>query len=417
MKPIIFDATFILQSLNQKTPSGIGRVEIAWFNFIKELNSPKFFFIQRYGKVMLFDETATDVLSDLMEKQPSKDMGLLSKLLWKMGHKRRAVQIDLKDRTRSLIPASDSATIANAFNRLLPSGGWYISTGFRSAPSPIIDGLQKAGIRTAVMLHDTIPLDYPDLCIDFAIRDIEEAIEYQARYGDLLLCNSNATAADFDRHARRLTGQSPKARPIVAHLGLHEANRTTKDTTTLPAEIDASRPIHVIIGTIEPRKNHIFLIDLWERMARNSEATEMPQLVIIGRWGWKCDEIKTRLEESTEFKKSIFILDGPDDATMASLLHASNSLLMPSVTEGFGLPILEAAREGIPIIANDLAIYAEIAGDYPDLCNVDDLAGWERLIKLRSKQRQRFRPPPIPQWDQHFERVMQCLREADSLVS
>lgn len=414
MKPVIFDASFILQSLKDQIPTGIGRVEIAWFNFVKNLKSPKFFFIQRYGKIMLFDERAISSLSKLIEKKPPRDMGLLSRVLWKMGHRRRAVQIDLKRCAISIIPANNSDSIAAVFSRLFPQGGWYISVGFTSAPQLMIEGVQKAGIRTAIMLHDTIPLDYPKLCIDFVSDDLERAIEYQARNGDLLLCNSNATAADFSRHAHRLVGKPPKARPIVAHLGLHNAKNDTKNTETLPEQIDLTRPIHVIIGTIEPRKNHVFLIDLWERMSRDIEPSRMPQLVIIGRWGWKCEHIKSKLEDSKEFNASIFILEGPDDAVMASVLNSSNTLLMPSITEGYGLPILEAARDGIPVIANDLAVYREIAGDYPDLCSVDDPAGWERLIKLHSEKRQRLQAPPIPTWDQHFERVMNALREADS---
>ncbi len=364
---------------------------------------------------MLFDEKTIHILSDLLQKKPSDDFGFISKMLWRMGHKRRAVQIDLKQ--RSMLPAilaNNTEKISAAFSRLFPYGGWYISVGFSAAPSFIIDGLKKAGIRTAVMLHDTIPLDFPKLCIDFVSDDLERAIEYQARNGNLLLCNSNVTAADFSRHAHRLVGKPPKAKPIVAHLGLHDVKNDIKNVVTLPEQIDPTRPVHVIIGTIEPRKNHVFLINLWEKMSRDIEPSKMPQLVIIGRWGWKFENIKSRLEDSKEFNVSIFILEGPDDAVMASVLNSTNTLLMPSITEGYGLPILEAARDGIPVIANDLAVYREIAGDYPDLCSIDDPAGWERLIKLHSQKRERLQPPAIPTWDQHFERVMNALRATDT---
>ncbi|MFS2326120.1 glycosyltransferase family 1 protein [Brucella sp. H1_1004] len=415
MKPIVFDASFAIQRLGQM-PTGIGRVERAWLKYIIGLNSPVYFSVRRNDMVMLLGKESSSYLLEILEKVSSDNLNFKSKMLWKLGRKRRAVRTNLAQfAIMTWHSFGKKQMISEHFKRLCPQGGWYISAGLHPGEDVFLDTIREAGFRTAVMLHDTIALDFPQYCEASMQPHLQGLVKYQAKSGDYLICNSQSTADSFVEHALRLNGNPVKTKYIVSHLGLHDTKKVNDSKASASyASIDKKRPIFMILGTIEPRKNHSFIVDLWEKIAQETKPENMPQLVVLGHWGWKIEGLKNRLESSPLLGWALHLLIGPDDATVAQLLADCNALLMPSFAEGYGLPVLEAARDGIPVIANDLAVYREIAGDYPDLCSIDDPAGWERLIKLHSQKRERLQPPAIPTWDQHFERVMNALRATDT---
>ncbi len=365
---------------------------------------------------MILDREASSYLIEILEKNSSDSLNYKSKIFWKLGRKRRAVRTNLAQfAIMTWHSFEKKQKLSKHFKRLCPQGGWYISTGLHPGEDVFLDTIREAGLRTAVMLHDTIALDFPQYCEAAMKPHLQGLVKYQAESGDYLICNSQSTADSFVQHALRLNGNPAKTKYIVSHLGLHDTKKVNiGEISASYASIDKKRPIHVILGTIEPRKNHSFVVNLWEKLAQETTPEIMPQLVVLGHWGWKIEDLKNRLENSPLLGESIHLLIGPNDTTVAQLLADCNALLMPSFAEGYGLPVLEAAREGIPVIANDLAVYREIAGDYPHLCSIDDPEGWERLIKLHSEKHKRLQPPPIPQWDAHFERVMSALREADA---
>ncbi|RWR04675.1 glycosyltransferase [Paenirhodobacter populi] len=416
---ILFDASFVPGRVQAGRESGIFRVEKAWLSQLAYLSSNdriKVFFIVRYrGKAFILDGKEGNYLVRLLT-EPNVSPRLLPRLLWKLGRKRRAIKVDLRQRSIVKIKdACDSDAVSYALKNNIPTGSWYVSVGFTIADDGFMEGLRKAGIRTAIMLHDTIPLDMPNLCGEGTKESLQRNISYNALYGDVILCNSESTAVDFRRHAKSVTNLPARSIPIVAHLGLHSECKTRKDniTSDLPYGLSLQRPVFLVLGMIEPRKNHLFLLDLWEKMAEIIPPDDMPQLVVAGRWGWKIDHVRERFNNSTELQKSIFVLEGPDDATVQLLLRSANALLMPSVAEGYGLPVLEAAREGIPVIANDIPVYREISGDYPDLIPVSEHQEWISRVSHYSMEKMRYPARDVPTWEQHFEIVLNALKDYD----
>ena len=125
-----------------------------------------------------------------------------------------------------------------------------------------------------------------------------------------------------------------------------------------------------MVGTIEPRKGHLHAIAAFDQLwADGVEAN----LVIIGKEGWKGlpeSERRTipatmrRLREHPQLGRRLFWLDGADDAMLTQAYRASACLLYPSEGEGFGLPLIEAASHGLPLIVRDLPVFREVAGEY-----------------------------------------------------
>ncbi|MBC7857541.1 MAG: glycosyltransferase, partial [Burkholderiaceae bacterium] len=129
-------------------------------------------------------------------------------------------------------------------------------------------------------------------------------------------------------------------------------------------------PSFLMVGTIEPRKGHLQALDAFEQLWREGAQVN---LVIVGNEGWKpladaerrtIPRITARLRKHPELGRRLFWLAGVDDACLAQVYAASACLLCPSEGEGFGLPLIEAASHGLPVIARDLPVFREVAGEH-----------------------------------------------------
>lgn len=200
---------------------------------------------------------------------------------------------------------------------------------------------------------------------------------------------------------------------LVAHLG---AKRPDGNFPSLPPEINFDRPSFVILGTIGPRKNHVLLLDLWERFAAETAAGDdrpMPQLLILGRRVWRNEAIFRRLDSGPLRGVHIHEIADLPDSAVAALLCRSAALLLPSFTEGLGLPALEAALLGCPVIANDLPVYREFLQDMPTYVKVTGTEPWAQAVR---KAVGWLRDPGqtlrgvLPTWDSHFPRFWGILK-------
>ncbi|WP_366920135.1 glycosyltransferase [Burkholderia orbicola] len=171
-------------------------------------------------------------------------------------------------------------------------------------------------------------------------------------------------------------------------------------------------PYFVMLGTIEPRKNHWFVLHLWRRLAEQLGAAA-PRLVIVGRRGWECENVVDMLERCAELRGLVFEESNCSDERLHALLQHARALLFPSFVEGYGLPLVEALMLRVPVIASDLAIFQEIADDIPDYLDPLDGSSWiSRILAYvpanspeRSAQIARIARFREPTWSDHFDRV------------
>jgi glycosyltransferase involved in cell wall biosynthesis len=116
----------------------------------------------------------------------------------------------------------------------------------------------------------------------------------------------------------------------------------------------------VLVGTVEPRKGHAQALAAFERLwAAGSDA----QLLILGRAGWGVDALVGRLREHPQRGRLLHWIEQAADAELAAAYRSASALLAPSLDEGFGLPLAEAAGFGLPVLARDLPVFREVAGD------------------------------------------------------
>lgn len=262
--------------------------------------------------------------------------------------------------------------------------------------------------RPVYFVHDLIPITHAEYC-----RDGEQAAHVlrmttMLRTGAAIVSNSQCTLdtlAEF-AGARGL----PMPRCTVAALA----------PTPWPPKGATKAPLNsayfVVLGTIEPRKNHLLLLNVWRELVLRL-GQQAPHLVVIGQRGWECENVVDMLERCDALKPFVHELVSCTDDTLGAYLTHARALLFPSFAEGYGLPLVEALSLGTPVVANDLRAFREIAGDVPDYLSPIDGLGWLQAVidydptpsARRESQLLRMKGFQAPTWESHFATVDRLL--------
>jgi glycosyltransferase involved in cell wall biosynthesis len=266
-------------------------------------------------------------------------------------------------------------------------------------------------IRAVVFIHDLIPIDFPEYQRPEEKAFHEKRMRLTLRHAAALIVNSRCTASAIERFAQK--EKLPVPPVLVAPLG---HNLPPAADAALPAELRA--PYFVALGTIEPRKNHLLLLSLWRQMAKNN-SDSIPQLVVVGRRGWECEQVVDMLERCEAIHPHLLEINNASDEQVVSLLKVARALLMPSFAEGFGMPVQEALAVGTPVISSPLPAIKEFAGDIPDYAEPHDGARWLELIEdyarensaLRAAQLERLKRFKDTSWPEHFALVEEFLNQ------
>jgi glycosyltransferase involved in cell wall biosynthesis len=197
----------------------------------------------------------------------------------------------------------------------------------------------------------------------------------------------------------------------VAPLGLDPA-------PPLPVGPAPTRdPRHIVmLGTIEPRKNHELALAVWEILAERRAPERMPHLHIIGRAGWRVEGLMARLN-GHPMNGRFLHLHGPlPEAETAAHLARAGALLYPSLAEGFGYPPLEALRAGALPICSALPVFRETLGSSAVYVPDFEPYSWvERIEKYLDGSLPRPDPDAArgQDWAAHFGIVARTLAETE----
>ena len=252
-----------------------------------------------------------------------------------------------------------------AYTRFAPEADVHHFPNFIIPPLP-------PGPKAVVNIHDLCFLKCPETMEPKNRAYLRKRMPKTLRRADRILTISETMATEL-RDAFDL----PEDKVVATLLGPPPALRAPDDVEarTRVRALGIDKPFLLHVGTLEPRKNHRFLFQVFERL-QYFDGT----LVLCGMRGWQTEPILEAMRTSPAADR-ILHLDYVDDTDLASLYGQAEALLFPSLYEGFGLPPVEAMRQGCPVIASDGGSLPEVVGNGGVVVPTDDPDRWTEAIE------------------------------------
>lgn len=265
--------------------------------------------------------------------------------------------------------------------------------------------VKRSGALFVPLVHDLIPLELPEYVPPPWTRHHRARLRTIRDYADGIISNSGSTTESLRRYVDTI--------PIATvPLGIRPL--------TPDAVAPRAHPYFVMLGTIEPRKNHLMILQLWRRLVQKL-GPQAPHLFVIGRRGWENEQVLDLLERSASLREHVFETGMIPDGGMARLVAGARALLMPSFAEGYGLPIAEAMAIGVPVICSDIAAHREVGKGVPECLDPLDALSWMRVIldyaapdsAARAAQCARLKHWPAPDWANHVGQVLAFVAQLE----
>lgn len=397
MPPIILDISRSVSRISRGRLTGIDRVELAYIEHFLDWPKPVGFLARFRRYNVLLDREGMRILFTLLRENGPWDE---PDIIGKMRQNRRLASTKVETTLRRLSVSWSLKT--PDFGKLVPDGFTYLNVGHGTFRSKFWEKLRAANVgKIMFMVHDVIPLDYPQYCDPKSVETFKTEFRAAVEHADMLIFNSTDTK---DRTQRWLQKWGCDVDGHVILLGTDALPETSEI-------VPPNRPYFVIAGTIEPRKNHRLLLDIWADFHNTLPGDDIPHLYIVGARGWLNQEVFAILEEAPFMGVTVHEVGRISDAELGTLIANANALLFPSFAEGFGYPIVEAMQLNTPVICSDLPCFAEIGDDFPTFINPKKLTTWsEHILNSTtqngnvSKTRQK-----TPNWPEHFHKLTTIL--------
>jgi glycosyltransferase involved in cell wall biosynthesis len=231
---------------------------------------------------------------------------------------------------------------------------------------------QRSDIRPIFFVHDLLPLARPEWFWANEPTRHARRLDLLARRGAAAIVATTSVEQDLRRRLD-LSGRS--------NLPIFRRGLPVSQIFSEPAALDpllADIPFFVTCGTIEPRKNHLLLLNVWRDLVAR-QGVDAPKLIIVGNRGWNSEKIVASLEDKALWGHVIEIAGLPT-RDYKRLLDQCLALLAPSFAEGFGLPVAEALMAGKPVIASDIPSFREQGGDHLTYLDPRSNRDWREAI-------------------------------------
>jgi glycosyltransferase involved in cell wall biosynthesis len=250
---------------------------------------------------------------------------------------------------------------------------------------PEIEALKARGLLVVSVIYDLIPITHSHTVVEPLVRAFEPWLLAQMRFCDSVVCISRSIASAIQAYFQQGMVSLGIARTIPVSsfcLGsdLDFADGRIVVQRKLLRLKSAASPIFLMVGTIEPRKNHRDVFNAFKKLwAQGVDA----RLVIVGARDWMSEDLLWEIARHPETEKRLFLIRDASDADLHWLYVNANALVMASEVEGFGLPIAEAGRLGLQVICSDIPVFSEFAGTGTEFFRVGDVDDLARVIAAR----------------------------------
>ena len=417
-RPILVDTTRLLTRLGHSSPSGIDRVDHAYARtYLTGGADRRALAITPFGPRLMPARAAEELLRDTDRRwtgssgDPAGDPAFL-RVQAQLAGAAPPVPSGPRPsgaRPRRIAPGRHLAALGRLAwpdaEREAPRGAVYLHSSHLRLDRPERFGWlsRRPDIRPVFFVHDLIPIEFPEYAVPGEAARHATRMRTIGRHAAAVLVNSADVGGRLTEFLRREGLAVP---PIaVAPLAVEP------DFIRAARSHVADRRYFVVCSTIEARKNHLLLLQIWRDLAAR-HGPDIPALLVVGRRGWESEAALDLLDRSPALRGHVFEVTGLSTPGLTGLLAGAQGLLMPSFAEGYGIPVVEALTVGTPAIVSDLPVFREIAGGRATFLHPLDGPGWTAAILRAARSpvtggRGDYVPPT---WDAHVRIVEDLLR-------
>lgn len=412
-RPIVYDATHLVSRWRAIGSAGIGCVDLAFARHFAA--HPALACGAHYGYPhphVLSRERLAALLDEIAPREPAPvdDWTPLRDFL--------------------LGEAGDAPTVENRSSNSLRLGEIWRQTRWRFARDPgaipdsaiylniaqhacefppLFDWLaRRPDLRPVFLVHDLLPLDCPEFFRPGYDRLFRRRLATILRHATALLTTTRIVAERLAREVAQAGSRAPiHVQPLASPLG-----RTSAEEARDPALAGCS--YFVMVSTLEPRKNHLLLLNIWRALAARAAP---PKLVLVGGAGWENEQILDMLGRCAALRRHIRWVKDLSAPSLRRLVANANAVLMPSHAEGYGLPVVEALGLGAPAIVSDIPTFREVAQGRALFLSPIDGKGWmETVLEFGDRHAPRrlaaieaARGFAAPDWQDYFAGIENFL--------
>jgi glycosyltransferase involved in cell wall biosynthesis len=233
---------------------------------------------------------------------------------------------------------------------------------------------ERPDIKAVFFIHDLLPIETPEYFPKAEYERHVRRLINLARFGAGAIVTTEVVKAALKRHLASLGCAGMPILVAPAPVAPIFWRRAPLDPTL------ANNPYFVTCGTIEPRKNHLMLLQVWRELVRR-DGTTAPKLVLIGGRGWENENTVDLLQRCPSIGDHVIEVAGLSTPGLKRLLDGARALLVPSFAEGYGLPVAEALAAGVRVIASDIPVFWETGGSHIMTVSPIDGEGWLETIR------------------------------------
>ena len=232
---------------------------------------------------------------------------------------------------------------------------------------------ERPDVKPVFMIHDLLPIEYPEF---FRVDSVERHARRLKVFAEIAAGAIVSTPAVAEALLAHLKGLGRKTLPLLVQplpvSRIFHGHREHDEGL-------AAQPYFIICGTIEPRKNHLLVFNLWRELARLfGPAT--PKLIVAGARGWENENIVDMLERCPAIRDHVIEASGLSTPSLKRLVDNARAVLMPSFAEGYGLPVAEALTAGTPVLASNIPSLRAMHGSAISFLDPVDGLGWLSAI-------------------------------------
>ncbi|HUN40912.1 MAG TPA: glycosyltransferase [Acetobacteraceae bacterium] len=263
-------------------------------------------------------------------------------------------------------PDLDQQSLSAADALLLLDSSWHLPVW------PAVQRFRSRGGMVIGVAYDLIPISHPDACVPELVACFDQWLNLIASEADAFVTISRSTAKalkEFLAHENRCGRRLPPVAHFYLgseldfHSGEHEVRPAIKGV------FDTNEHVYLMVGSIEPRKKHAFVLEAFDRYW---SAGGKGRLVIIGRQGWRTEDVLERIASHPEHEKRLHLVRDATDSELDHAYRNASALIIASEIEGFGLPVVEAFQRGLPVLCSDIPVFREIAEGRATFFSLED---------------------------------------------